>query len=328
MLITIVIPVWQRAKQISLMLSKLDEQASCLCEKLEVILCDSHSSREIDDLAIDASQRLPSLIIRHLHTDNILAAKRNLGIKVSNGDYLVFLDDDCIPDDDFLKNVVALTSSLDKNKIYCGEVRFEEELVKNSNYYRYRDSRHPHYETMKNRELDAWTIVSMNCLLSKELLTRTGALYNEKFVGYGCEDHEFGWKLIKKDIKIELSKQLIYHHEYNGDILKYSNKIKSTARDGMYILANECPELILNNKKLCKLEKIFANKNFLGTVLSKTIFNIRLSTAVAKFLTKVDRIKFFYMPVLFRFVLICAYIEGIRERESIDRRKLLKEWYL
>lgn len=42
MLITIVIPVWQRAKQLSLILKKLDEQASYLFEKLEVLLCDSH----------------------------------------------------------------------------------------------------------------------------------------------------------------------------------------------------------------------------------------------------------------------------------------------
>lgn len=328
MLITIVIPVWQRAKQLSLILKKLDEQASYLFEKLEVLLCDSHSAEEIDLLVIDANEKLSSLTIKHVHTQNIVAAKRNLGIKSASGDFLVFIDDDCIPADNFLESILALTSEYDKNKIYCGEVRFEKELVINSNYYRYRDSRHPHYVKEHKKSLNAWTFVSMNCLISKDVLVRTGILYNEKFLGYGCEDHEFPWNLLKKNVTIELAEQLIYHHEYNGDVLKYSNKIKSTARDGMYVLAHECPELILSNKKLCKLEKLFKKNNIAGTLLSKTIFSPILSSLVARILIKIDKISFFYMPVLFRYVLFCAYVQGINERESIDRKKLLKEWYL
>ncbi|RJT27294.1 glycosyltransferase family 2 protein [Buttiauxella izardii] len=328
MLLSVVIPVWKRVIELSLILNELNKQAALNDIKLEVILCDSHSGIEIEKIIDDAINELNSLTIRHLHTENIVAAKRNLGIKKSSGQYLIFLDDDCIPGEDFLNDVVHIVNNYKENTVYCGEVRFVKELVNNSNYYRYRDSRHPKYSDDEMLILNEWTFVSMNCLISRDILERTQILYNENFLGYGCEDHEFPWQLMNSGVNIIMSKQMILHHEHGGDIIKYSNKIRSTARDGMLALSIECPELFASNKKINAIENIFIKSKSIFSKIIKKVLSEYLALRIAKLLIKNDRNKIFYIPLLYRYILLCSYLKGCQERETIDRKQLLKNWYL
>lgn len=327
-MLSIIIPIWKRHVQLDIMLKKLNEQAQALGIILEIVLCDSYSGREIDIVVEDSIKNLKSLSIIHTHTKNILAAKRNHGVSVSKGDYLIFLDDDCIPDALFLKSVTDIIRNFDINTIYCGEVRFEPEFVNSSNYYKYRDSKHPVYDEDVPVFFNEWTFVAMNCLIARETLERYNLQYNESFVGYGCEDHEFGWSLTKMGLLIKFSKQKIYHHEYNGDIRAYAKKITATARDGMFVLLQSNPEIIDTNSKLHMIEKIFNKGGLIAKFLMSLVFNKTISNVVTHFLLRYDSKSSFCIPLLYRYVLISAYIKGVSERGSIDRNKLQQNWYV
>lgn len=328
MMLSVIIPIWKRHVQLELILTKLNEQAEALSTTLEIVLCDSHSGNEIDVIVEKGINNLQSLSVIHTHTKNVLAAKRNHGVSVSTGDYLIFLDDDCIPDTSFLQSVFEIIQDMNIDTVYCGEVRFERELVNSSNYYRYRDSKHPEYNESAPVFFNEWTFVAMNCLIARETFNRYNVFYNENFLGYGCEDHEFASHLKKMGLKIKFSKQKIYHHEYDGDILTYANKIRATARDGMLVLLKTTPDIINTNPKLRMIERFFSKDDIRSKYVINVFFNKYISGAVANFLLKYDGNSNRYFPLLYRYVLICAYIKGVCERGRIDRNKLHQNWYV
>jgi len=55
----------------------------------EIIICDSHSKEETGNTIIKFCEKNPTLKVSHLHTKNILAAKRNLGIKAAKGNIVL-----------------------------------------------------------------------------------------------------------------------------------------------------------------------------------------------------------------------------------------------
>lgn len=327
---SVIIPVWKRYVELRLILEKLNEQANNKNIVLEVVLCDSYSGDQMNDLIAQCKLQCNSLSIVHTQTKNILSAKRNIGISCSVGQYLIFLDDDCVPDDRFLTSVIEITNNYELNTVYCGEIRFEDTLVNKSNYYKYRDSKHPVYRISNGDKciaFNAWTGVAMNFIISREIVNQQNIRFNEDYIGYGCEDHDFFHDLVKKNIVIKFSQQKIFHHEYGGDIKKFSTKIFCTARDGMKVLLKNAPDLCATNKKITLLERIFYGSDIISFILVKTVFNRAIGDGVSRFLIKFDGDDKFYFPTLYKYVLACAYINGIYARKCGNGIKNANDWY-
>jgi len=328
MTLSVIISVWKRPIQLLLILQELNVQAEANNLLLEVIVSDSHSGKEIDDVISKCKSECSYLKIIHEHTKNIIACKRNFGAELATGTYLIYLDDDCVPAENYLRDVLTSILQYDENTVLCGEIEFEPHQIEKSNYYRYRDSLHPSFSQTGASEMNAWTFVSMNYIIPKKLLLATGIAYNENFVGYGCEDHEYGWQIINNDIKIISSNNAIIHHEYNGSIKSYAKKINVTARDGMFVLKKICPEIFESNKKLRAIEWMFNKQNILGRIVKACLFNNIFFNAALNYLEKTDRNNKRYCPKLYRYVLISAYIHGISERGTVKQSDLLKNWYI
>lgn len=170
----------------------------------------------------------------------------------------------------------------------------------------------------------------MNMVVKRTQLLDSSILYDERFIGYGCEDHEFPWKLLKKNIKIRMGSFCIEHHEYNGDISKYKRKIFCTARDGMYVLSKIAPEIIRSHKKLNFIESIYSGKYNLSLIfrfIGIIFFNKYLSDVAEMLLKKSDGNKKMYFPSIFRYVLLCAYLSGVKSRDN-KLKNIGKDWYV
>ena len=77
----------------------------------EIIICDSYSCDGTDEMVRIFSEKHPELKIKHVHANNVLAAKRNLGIRESSGEVVVFFDDDCVAEPDCLTKYNYLFSN-------------------------------------------------------------------------------------------------------------------------------------------------------------------------------------------------------------------------
>ena len=120
----------------------------------------------------------------------------------------------------------------------------------------------------------------------------------------------------------------ILHHEYSGDIEGYTKKIRATARDGMNVLSKVRPEMFSTNKKLFLVEKIFSKHKMFSKICQSIFFNKFIFKKIIQFLKKTDANKKLYFPILYRYVLISAYIHGIGERGTSKTDELLKNWYI
>jgi len=322
--ISVTIATYNRAFLLEKVLYALCNQTEPY-DRYEIIVCDSNSVDGTDTLIHDISQKFDECQIRHLHTKNILAAKRNLGLANARYEIVIFLDDDCIPESNFIEMYLRCFSSYSNCKaVYCGEVRYPKEWVNSSNYFRYRDSRHfgsGNRPELESGELDYKTIVVMNMsFIKKEIIDNVGYV-NERFIGYGCEDQEYGWRIQSAGFKILPCTARIYHYETSGNLDGYMKKIYHTSRDGVKNLLRECPEALWSLPASKLLEPRYPHTSTLGRVKA-LIFRFFISDIVVKiiryFLIKTDSFNLFYFPVMYRLVLAKAYIDGAKERGEVN----------
>jgi glycosyltransferase involved in cell wall biosynthesis len=100
-LVSVVITTYNRSDALIAVLQGLCQQTDM---RFEVIVADD-GSREEHQRAIQTSAQARALKVVHVwHPDVGFTASRvrNLGVAASHGDYIVFLDGDCVPEVDFI----------------------------------------------------------------------------------------------------------------------------------------------------------------------------------------------------------------------------------
>ncbi len=112
---TIVIPVFNRAQELSVVLDGLGNQTETMAD-IEVLVCDDGSTEDLSATTDTYKTVLPNLrLIRQAASGP--AAARNLGIRESNADTIIFLDSDIVLDEDV---VAQLIHSLKVNPDWVG----------------------------------------------------------------------------------------------------------------------------------------------------------------------------------------------------------------
>ena len=330
--IAVTVCTYNRVILLEQVLTALQDQTISHSE-YEIIICDSKSCDGTEKLIKQISEFSP-VSITHVNTKNNLAAKRNIGIQSAAAPLIVFLDDDCVPERDFLERYLKTFSHvLPTDKVvYCGEVRYPQQWVKESNYYRFRDSRH--YMVSKddkyNKKLNYKTIVVMNMCFRAEIFKNIIGNVDESFIGYGAEDQELGHRLEQNGFSIMTNSARIYHFENTGTIEAYGDKIRRSSRDGMRTLMRVAPDAAFGIDTLRKIDRDFPNRSIFDFAFSFFIRLILMSNthiAICHFLSKADRKKIFYIPILYRFVMAVFYLEGSLQRSnSIDEKQAEKGW--
>lgn len=96
--ISIVVCTFNGADKIRLLLDSLKKQTY---KNLEIIIVDDGSTDRTSDIV----KKYPFKLIKH-KTNRGLADSRNTGVKNSGGNIIVFTDDDCIADKNWIKEIV------------------------------------------------------------------------------------------------------------------------------------------------------------------------------------------------------------------------------
>lgn len=318
--ISVTVSTYNRCNLLERILISLNNQTVC-AELYEVIVCDSHSSDGTDGMIVNFS-RIAKYHLRHVHTKNNLAAKRNIGISEAAFPLVVFLDDDCIPDTEFVARYLEAFADkeLDELVAICGEVRYPEEFVNASNYYRFRDSRHygPNAEKKTPATLDYKTIVVMNMCFARDTFLKNINGVDESFIGYGAEDQDLGWRMQQAGYEIITCDARIYHYETTGTISAYGSKIRRASRDGMSTLLRVNSQAAFGIKNLRKLDHQFPERTIfdkLTRIIVMFLILMQVHIVLAFFLEKTDRARSLYFPKAYRFLMGIYYVQGSLNRE-------------
>jgi glycosyltransferase involved in cell wall biosynthesis len=103
MLISVIVSTYNRPDALAVVLKGLLAQTD---RRFEIIVADDGSTEETRKVVASFQQRQPAgprlLHAWHADTGFRLSAVRNLGVHVASGDYLIFLDGDCVPQTNFV----------------------------------------------------------------------------------------------------------------------------------------------------------------------------------------------------------------------------------
>ena len=264
---SIIIPTFNR----SAFLIKIIKKLVISQFKLEIIVCDSSSKDQTKEKLRVISQLNKHQKIKYIDIyKNNHSLKRNIGIKNAKGKYIILLDDDCMPEKNFLKKYNKLLDTIKNKKIIIsGSVDYNFYTL-NKNFIKYRQSRH--FKIINDKDfgknfLNPKNIVVMNLGFEKKLIKKYNLYFDERFNRYGFEDFEFAFRLNKKNIKVLLGSPLVTHLD-NRNFEAYLNKIKFIAYESSIFLNRINPQAAKTNnfiklennfifKKLCKKKLIF-----------------------------------------------------------------------
>lgn len=318
--ISVIIPTYNRSKY----LTKIVEILVCSKIPNEIIICDSRSKDKTFEIINNIKFRFRKHIIKYFNVNkNSNSIKRNVGIKESISKYLVFLDDDCIPQDNFLEDYYFILEKYKhKNLIFCGTVNFPK--IKKNNFISYRDSRHFKIDRTKKigiQNLHPRKIVTMNMGLKKNILISNKIFFSEKFGKYGFEDYEFGFRLQKNLIKIVPCCPNVCHYDLR-DLEKYLNKFKFVGYESSKLLKEINVQASLENNYV-KLENYFIIK-----LISKFKLCLKLLIFFERKMIILEK-KVHLPDYLYKFLTINSYLIGYFSfRQDIKIYNKIKKWYL
>ena len=227
MKISIIVTTYNRPNALNLVLAGLAMQRFKLNMNWEVLIADDGSKQETRDLISSWRSHFPTDLIHVWHEDQGFRAGaiRNRAAAQSTGDYLVFLDGDCVPMPDFVQQHQALAESgwyIAGNRVLLSEdftnkLLSQEHAINIMNWPTWqcvvaklqgktnralpwlrltlshaRKKRHSRSEVVKSCNLGVW---------KTDFVAING--FDEAFSGWGHEDSDFAVRLLRLGINIK-----------------------------------------------------------------------------------------------------------------------------
>ena len=222
--ISVIVSTYNRPDALKAVLTSLLSQED---DNYEIVIADDGSSVATKSLIEDFSRRFPNFL-RHVWQPNrgFRAAKiRNKAIQRAQGDYLLILDGDCIPTQDWISENRKLAEQgwvVQGQRILLSEL-FTKELLQSRDLTSFRPTLREAQCLCKEKKINRWSpllriplgsvrkiaykkwkrIRSCNLgVWRKDILRIHG--FDESFIGWGHEDADLAVRLINAGTRIKL----------------------------------------------------------------------------------------------------------------------------
>jgi GT2 family glycosyltransferase len=274
-LVSIIIPVFN---QLDFTIQCLEALASNTCyEPYEVIIIDNAST---DGTAEFLQQSLSGNVKVITNKENLGFSKaNNQGARSAGGEYLIFLNNDTVPQPGWLENLVDMADTMPDAGIIGSKLLYPDNTIQHAGvvfdivendlfiWHIYRNFEKDHPAVNSVREFNA---VTAACILVKKKIFFKIGMFDEIFLN-GYEDVDLCFKAREKGYRVFYNPQsILYHYETSterpldhddisrknaeGLITKWKGKIVSDARvksaeDGFRIKTNTNNEI-----EYCPLE--------------------------------------------------------------------------
>ncbi|MEI6626995.1 MAG: glycosyltransferase family A protein [bacterium] len=220
---SIIIPTYNRTKYLPLALASLLTQTVNI-KDFEVIVVDDGSTESYSPIIKAYAE---GLNLRYLKLNHFgVSSARNTGIKLAQGEILVFFDDDAVADNGWMEQVGNFFITGEK-KIMVGRG-----LPLTNNWWRYFA---PHYDRGDQvKEIN--TVWECNLAVAKDVFAKVGAF--DARIEYGHEGNEFARRALV-DYKIWYNPQAIIYHDYAFGLSDYLTKQYKFGEKLAYLHKNE-----------------------------------------------------------------------------------------
>lgn len=283
--LSVIISVYNKFEQLKNILLALNNQIEL---PYEVIIADDGSSENVEESLFEIINQL-KFKLKHVYQEDIgfrLAASRNNGINFSEGDYILFIDQDILFDEYFIKNVKEslkvgevlklnachldkersekISKKINENKnfnySYVKELLQEEDYKKIEKALRKEKIRNLLFKLKLNKR--GAKIVGLGIGCFKEDLMKVNG-FDEKYEGWGHEDDDLGNRFYVLGLKVGILKfsNLIVHiwhtmsnNKSNNDNY-YKERKKEIFKNKNYKCEYGCKNRLRNEKIIEKVLK-------------------------------------------------------------------------
>lgn len=329
MFISIIIPTYNRVEKLQRCLNHITNQ-SVDKSNYEVIIVDDCSKDNTPEFCNKFIEENNNVIYIRNQQNQGLATTRNIGIRASKGTHLLFLDNDLLTDHHFLQYHIDFHKKYARDKAaVISDITYPPEILKTTNFGTYIQSRAIGYRSDKNMEgFDLENLKSNYLAGGGSSVKREDAyaigLFEEGLKKYGSEDELFGHRFLNSGGRIIFCSQAKIIHD-DGNILPkfWRTKYIELGRYSLKTLKEKEPSLV-ENSLYSYLMDVKSDDNFLSkiskkviAIASSSIFRVPIET----FVIKTDHIKFFYFPLLYRYLTVAWMKTGFQTQKEIEEVK-------
>lgn len=307
MKVSLIIPIYEQAENLKIILSSIYNQIGIKSEEFEIIIVDDGSRQEIKDVLLDYRD-LNIVYIRH--KENLgRSAVRNTGAKAATGEILVFTDGDRFLSPKFLSKHYEF-HKVHKNSVLIGDIA--EVFVKDTKTYlnnitdmfrdknniMWRFTRSYNYaeQVLKIYDKDGKTESSVPwlTLFSGNFSIRKSSFdlvkgFDESYKKWGYENIDFGYRLYIEGIKYFYEKEAVNFHIYHvqkrfidreEEFFMLKKKFSDKPEFQLFIqflngqVALSQIEKVKDKKVNTKEKEIFYHKNKLGLKYEPKVYKI------------------------------------------------------
>ncbi len=242
--ITVVVPYYEAPEALTLTLAGLERQTYPR-DLFEVVVVDDGSDPPLDLAALDLGAASP-LSLRVVHQEDLgfgLARARNNGARAAQGDVLVFLDCDMVPEAGWLaaharwhhaaSDVLTLgfRHHVEVDGIGVADVRERDGTL--ADLFEGRPIQRPEWIERRMEATDDLAsdaddvfraVTGGNFAVSKDFFTAAGC-FDESFTQWGSEDVEFGWRAYALGAVLVPERSALCWHQGEGAVLSEDESI-------------------------------------------------------------------------------------------------------
>lgn len=219
MQISLIVPTYNRAYFLEQAFESIKNQKGFDFNDLEIIVVNDGSTDNTKNVIEKWSDFFD---IKYIEKENSgVCISRNIAIKSSKYDVVLFFDDDAIMKDDCLQNVSII---MQKEKCVVGRV-----FPKTDNIWKYFAGHYSQGDEVHESNSFLETIAAFK----KEVFENVGYL-NEN-IDYGSEGEEFYNRLKKTDYKLMYYPNIVIYHDYSNSIFKFIRKQYKFGEKMLYV---------------------------------------------------------------------------------------------
>jgi len=239
--LSIVIPTYNRAEQLDNALAHLFEQ-EVAHESFEVIVVDDGSMDETDKVLKAWKAKWPQL--QSLHQANSgQATARNRGIKKAVGQVILFGQDDIYASPGFLAEHIRFHQENPGQHSAClglTEWWTELEITPYMEWLSCGGPQFAYHKLIPGEAVSPFFFYTSNISLKAEILKKNP--FDESFKGYGWEDVELGYRLMKQGLELEYSTRALAWHDHPMTPKDLEKRMTAVGK-GAVLLDQKAPEL-------------------------------------------------------------------------------------